>query len=511
MRGRIGRHAPTVLFAPWHPRAGQLPEAGDLVDVDALLAAYRDDEPPSAAGRVRHVRAPRHVARRHASPRRTSLAISEAVCRYRAEQGIDGPLFLGRDTHALSEPAARTIVEVLAGARRRRRRRRRRRLHADAGDLARDPHAQPRRQPRAPPARRDRRHAVAQPARRRRLQVQPAARRAGRHRRHRLDRARGQRLLEDGLRRRRRASVRRRRTSTAARLRLAPTSTTCASVIDLDAIRARRAAARRRPARRRERRLLAGDRRAPRARPRDRQRRGRPDLPLRPARLGRQDPDGLLVAVRDGAAARARRPLRRRVRQRPRRRPPRHRHAGRRPAEPQPPPRRVHRLPVRRRTATGATDVGVGKTLVARARSSTASRPTSAGALVEVPVGFKWFVDGPARRLARASAARRAPAPRSCAATAAPWSTDKDGLIPCLLAAEMKATTGKDPGELLRGAGRALRPRRLQAHRRRRRAPSRRTCSSGSRPSRCSGDELAGEPIEPCSPRRPATARRSAG
>jgi phosphoglucomutase len=42
------------------------------------------------------------------------LAVAEAICRYRAEQGIDGPLYLGRDTHALSEPAARTIVEVLA-------------------------------------------------------------------------------------------------------------------------------------------------------------------------------------------------------------------------------------------------------------------------------------------------------------------------------------------------------------------------------------------------------------
>ena len=42
------------------------------------------------------------------------LAITEAVCRYRAAEGIDGPLFLGRDTHALSEPATRTIVEVLA-------------------------------------------------------------------------------------------------------------------------------------------------------------------------------------------------------------------------------------------------------------------------------------------------------------------------------------------------------------------------------------------------------------
>jgi phosphoglucomutase len=41
------------------------------------------------------------------------VAISEAIVRYRARQGIDGPLFLGRDTHALSEPAFRTAVEVL--------------------------------------------------------------------------------------------------------------------------------------------------------------------------------------------------------------------------------------------------------------------------------------------------------------------------------------------------------------------------------------------------------------
>ena len=41
------------------------------------------------------------------------LAISEAIVRYRAAQGIDGPLYLGRDTHALSEPAFKTAVEVL--------------------------------------------------------------------------------------------------------------------------------------------------------------------------------------------------------------------------------------------------------------------------------------------------------------------------------------------------------------------------------------------------------------
>ena len=65
----------------------------------------------------------------------------------------------------------------------------------------------------------------------------------------------------------------------------------------------------------------------PRARPGRGQHRGRPDLPLRPARPRRQDPHGLLLAVRDGRADRAARPLRRRRGLRPGRRPPRDRHA----------------------------------------------------------------------------------------------------------------------------------------------------------------------------------------
>ena len=67
-----------------------------------------------------------------------------------------------------------------------------------------------------------------------------------------------------------------------------------------------------------------------------------------------------------------------------------------------------------------------------------------------MPVGFKWFVDGlldgtlgfGGEESAGASFLRR---------DGTAWSTDKDGLIPCLLAAEMKATTGKDPGELYAG------------------------------------------------------------
>ena len=42
------------------------------------------------------------------------LATTQALCEYRAAQGVDGPLFLGIDTHALSQPAFATALEVLA-------------------------------------------------------------------------------------------------------------------------------------------------------------------------------------------------------------------------------------------------------------------------------------------------------------------------------------------------------------------------------------------------------------
>ena len=100
-----------------HPRAGQLPDAADLVDVERLLAAYHDERPDPSDPLQR-------VAFGTSGHRGSSLAgtftdahvaaISEAVCRYREGEGLNGPLYLGRDTHALSEPAFRTIVEVLA-------------------------------------------------------------------------------------------------------------------------------------------------------------------------------------------------------------------------------------------------------------------------------------------------------------------------------------------------------------------------------------------------------------
>ena len=95
------------------PRAGTLPEQSDLIDVDRLLAAYHEQPDPAnrvAFGTSGH----RGSSLAGTFTEAHVLAISEAVCRYREAQGIDGPLFLGRDTHALSEPASETIVEVLA-------------------------------------------------------------------------------------------------------------------------------------------------------------------------------------------------------------------------------------------------------------------------------------------------------------------------------------------------------------------------------------------------------------
>ena len=72
------------------------------------------------------------------------LAITQAICDYRAAHGTDGPLYMGKDTHALSGPAQRTALEVLAGERRRDHHPAGRRRDADAGHLARHPRPQPR-------------------------------------------------------------------------------------------------------------------------------------------------------------------------------------------------------------------------------------------------------------------------------------------------------------------------------------------------------------------------------
>ena len=98
-------------------RAGQLADPASLVDVDRLLRAYyelrpdpSDSEQRVAFGTSGH----RGSSLKAAFNEAHILAITEAICRYRSAHAIDGPLFLGRDTHALSEPASRTALEVLA-------------------------------------------------------------------------------------------------------------------------------------------------------------------------------------------------------------------------------------------------------------------------------------------------------------------------------------------------------------------------------------------------------------
>ncbi|MBV7411353.1 phosphoglucomutase (alpha-D-glucose-1,6-bisphosphate-dependent) [Dermabacteraceae bacterium TAE3-ERU27] len=100
-----------------HPRAGQKALAEDLIDVEELLAAYRDlhpnpDVPEQAVtfGTSGH----RGSALDTAFNDDHIAAITQAIVEYRASQGIAGPLFIGRDTHALSLPAFHTALEVLA-------------------------------------------------------------------------------------------------------------------------------------------------------------------------------------------------------------------------------------------------------------------------------------------------------------------------------------------------------------------------------------------------------------
>ncbi len=88
-----------------------------LVDVPALSAAYYAEVPDPSVPAQRVVfgtSGHRGSAFDRAFNERHIIAITQAICLYRTEQGIDGPLFLGMDTHALSLPALASALEVLA-------------------------------------------------------------------------------------------------------------------------------------------------------------------------------------------------------------------------------------------------------------------------------------------------------------------------------------------------------------------------------------------------------------
>src|SRR6266508_4397404 len=279
-----------------------------LVDVDRLVRAYYEERPdPSDPAQQVAFGTSGHRGSAFAGSFNEAhiVAMTEAICRYRAGRGIDGPLFLGRDTHGLSEPAFHTAVEVLAanevevmvdsaegytptpaishailtwnrdhGE------------HLADGIVVTPSHNPPEdggfkyNPPNGGPADTDVTGWI---------QDRANALRAGRH-------AAPPRLR--GLLRRRPARGGRHGGDPPVR-----------------------AQARRRPARWRQPRLLGRHRRAVRPRPHRHQRPGRPDVPVHVGRLGRQAAHGPVVQLRHGRAARPEGPLRRGLRQRPRRRP----------------------------------------------------------------------------------------------------------------------------------------------------------------------------------------------
>lgn len=101
-----------------HPRAGQKAIAADLCNIPALVSAYYVNEPNPGKvpqqvsfGTSGH----RGSALKHSFNEAHILSISQAIVAYREEQGITGPLMLGKDTHALSEAAFITALEVFIG------------------------------------------------------------------------------------------------------------------------------------------------------------------------------------------------------------------------------------------------------------------------------------------------------------------------------------------------------------------------------------------------------------
>ena len=128
-----------------HPRAGQPASPEDLIDVDAVISAYYDLTPDPA-------NPDQQVVFGTSGHRGSSLdtafndlhiaATTQAIVEYRASQGITGPLYLGKDTHALSKPAWTTAHRGAAGQRRHSVLRGRRGLHPDPGGVPGDRGAQ---------------------------------------------------------------------------------------------------------------------------------------------------------------------------------------------------------------------------------------------------------------------------------------------------------------------------------------------------------------------------------
>ncbi|HUB32127.1 MAG TPA: phosphoglucomutase (alpha-D-glucose-1,6-bisphosphate-dependent) [Bryobacteraceae bacterium] len=102
---------------PLHPLAGQPAPPSMLADIPRLVTAYYTEkpDPAEAAQRVSFGTSGHRGSSLDGSFNENHiLAITQAICQHRSENGVSGPLFLGKDTHALSEPAFASALEVLA-------------------------------------------------------------------------------------------------------------------------------------------------------------------------------------------------------------------------------------------------------------------------------------------------------------------------------------------------------------------------------------------------------------
>ena len=304
-----------------HPLAGQPAPESVLVDVDALRRDYYERKPDTtdATQRVSFgTSGHRGSSLRGTFNEAHILAITQAICSYRRTNGVTGPLYVGKDTHALSQQAFESVVEVLSGNSVDTDHRWRWCIHTDSRRVARHPDPQSGTDIRSCGRYRD--HPVPQSARRRGIQVQPAARRAGRDRCHSMDRARSESAPVGRSRWHHQDSV-----STSTQRRHDPSLRLSRYLCRRSRLgrghgrhSKRRAEDRCRSAGRRERGLLAADPGTARPESGSRQRRRGPDVPLHVSGLGRQDPNGLLVAACHGGVDRIEGSLRHRVWKRPR-------------------------------------------------------------------------------------------------------------------------------------------------------------------------------------------------
>lgn len=99
------------------PPAGKAADPSILINVSNLVTAYLSEQPDPCvtAQRVAFGTSGHRGCSLDKFNEAHILAITQAICLYRKQQSIDGPLYIGFDSHALSEPAFRTALEVLAG------------------------------------------------------------------------------------------------------------------------------------------------------------------------------------------------------------------------------------------------------------------------------------------------------------------------------------------------------------------------------------------------------------